>query len=725
MPKKYRFNRTQLAAYIDAFAGNSGEPVAIRDIEHGANTHIPQRVVSLPVGSPFAQDLAAHEALHITSTSPNAARYLDEGTMMLLNSLEDGRMERKSFHKKRGLRVQFQRNLVDQTMPQIKGEAWIIQAIKSLYLEVAGYEYDSQNLKPRARELAKKFRESGLRDAARAAKTTEELLPIVERVFPLFDEVADQIASRGRKAKSAQMPEIPQEGAGKGNPNLRTGGQEPRSGAQSQGVESDGSTSQNASPSPESAKTPSAGAGGVGSDPSTGKVNETDSQTYDADERRHEEEAASRMGGQSQVSESHKEINSDGKNDKVVGGATSDSIRRRARSLAKKLDALKPEATLWGDNVEQSTYFAPQTNVVAASTARGNNPINKVDWDLENGTDEFGRVALSVGSGKVGYDGKFVNVVPVKRSEYYRSSEAIVNGDKAAAANMVAEVGGYANALAMQMRTFSQTNAGRKHRQFARSGKLDTRRASQGTLGKLDIFREPHIGRNGGSAFVLSVDLSGSMTEGAAHTTMLKDFAEEMVKHEASVFRLAQDWISNGHKTKLDMAAARQEMYGRRGIIPPLYYALQSAALMSSALSRSSIAHEVHAFSDWRVGIAKRFNDPLTHETLANMWMWGGGGTPAAEGLAVAWERLKAVDAKKRVVIQFTDGAVAENVKDLVNDIKREGGIVIGVGIGAYGVDEDNRRLYPEFIDCKDPSELPTKMASLLRKLTQRGIIGE
>ena len=57
--------------------------------------------------------------------------------------------------------------------------------------------------------------------------------------------------------------------------------------------------------------------------------------------------------------------------------------------------------------------------------------------------------------------------------------------------------------------------------------------------------------------------------------------------------------------------------------------------------------------------------------------------------------------------------------------IRKEGGIVIGVGIGAYGVDDDNRAMYQEFIDCKNPSELPSKMASLLRSLTMRGIIGE
>lgn len=719
MPKKYRFNRNQLAQYIDAFAGSSGDPVVIRDIEHGANTHIPQRVVSLPVGSPYAQDLAAHEALHITSTSPTAGRRLDEGTMMILNSLEDGRMERKSFHKKRGLRVQFQRNLVDQTIPQVQGEAWIIQAIKSLYLEVAGYEYDSQILKPRARELAKKFRDSGLRDAARAAKTTEELLPIVERVFPLFDEVAEQISSRGRKAK-ANPEAAPQMEGG------RTGGQEPRGGTKGQGVGSGDPQSGREAPSAanqDAQNGQSARGVASGGNPSTAQVKETESTTYDADERRHEGEASQRMGGETQVSDSRREINSDGKNDKVVGGATSDSIRRRARSLIKKLDALKPEATLWSDNVEQSTY-APQTNISPA-TNRSTSPLNKLDLDLESIGDEYGRVKISIGSGKVGYDGASVTVVPVKRNEYYTPSEESVKQDKAAAANLVAGIGGYANALALQMRTFSQTKAGRKHRSFERTGRLDVRRASQAALGKMDIFREPDTGRSGGSAFILSVDLSGSMTEGAAHTMYLRDFAEALNTHEGSVLRLAQDWIANGHKDKLDLESARKEMYGRRGIIPPLYYALQASALMSSALSRSSIPHEVHAFSDWRVGIVKKFSDPLTHEALTNMWTWGGGGTPAAEGLAVAWERLKAVDAKKRVVIQFTDGAVAENVKDLVESIRKEGGIVIGVGIGAYGADDDNRRMYPEFIDCADPSELPVKMASLLRKLTQRGIIGE
>lgn len=723
MPKKYRFNRNQLAQYIDAFTGEAG--VVIRGIDHGANTHIPQRVVSLPIGAPFAQDLAAHEALHITSTSPHAARRLDEGTMMLLNSLEDGRMERKSFHAKKGLKVQFQRNLVDATMPQIKSEAWIIQAIKSLYLEVAGYEYDSENLKPRAQEFAKRFRDSGLRDAARAAKTTEELLPIVERVFPLFDEVAEQIKSRGRKAKQATQPEIVRS-------DVRTGGQEPRSGTQQGEGQSDGSPSGNGTPSPVSAQGQDeaktnggsgVGAAADGNDPRTDKKLEyTQSETYDADERRNEREAANRMGDHTVGEVSPAQVNVDG-NDKVVGGATSQSIRNRARSLAKKVNAINTEAaSLWETADVQAAVYAPQPTITASPIRGG--ALSDPNWDPSDvGEDSYGRkkmVRLSIGSGKVGYDGGNVSVDSV--------AETFVQGDiktlDDAAKRLVSGIGGYANALSLQMRTFSQTRAGRKHRDFERNGRMDVRRATQASLGKMDFFKQQDSGRSGGSAFVLSVDLSGSMQEGAAHTYNLQDFDGELLKIEERIQRLAQDLVNNGTTEKLDLEFATREYYGRRGLIPPLYYALQTTAMMSTALSKASIPHEVHTFSDYRVGIAKKFNQPLTTEVIGKMWSWGGGGTPAAEGLAVAWERLKGISASKKIVVQFTDGAVAENVKDLIAEIRREGGIVIGVGIGAQGIDDENKKLYGEFISCETAGDLPAQMAKLLRRLTMQGVIG-
>ena len=722
MPKKYRFNRNQLAQYIDAFTGEQG--VVIRGIDHGANTHIPQRVVSLPIGAPFAQDLAAHEALHITSTSPNAARRLDEGTMMLLNSLEDGRMERKSFHAKKGLKVQFQRNLVDATMPQIKSEAWVIQAIKSLYLEVAGYEYDSENLKPRAREFAKRFRDTGLRDAARAAKTTEELLPIVERVFPLFDEVADQIKSRGRKAKAATQPEIVRSEA-------RTGGQEPQSGTKQGDGQPSGSPSGSGTPSPVSAegqdeaKTGSNGVGAAadGNDPRTDKKLEyTESETYDADERRNEREAAARMGDHTVGEISPSQVNVNG-NDKVVGGATSQSIRNRARALAKKVNAINAEAaSLWETADVQAAIYAPQPQVTASQVRGG--AMSDPNWDPSDlGTDSYGRsnmVKVSVGSGKVGYDGTEVRVDSVADTFVYGEVKDLDD----AAKRLVSGIGGYANALSLQMRTFSQTRAGRKQRSFERNGRLDVRRATQASLGKMDIFKQQDSGRSGGSAFVLSVDLSGSMNEGAAHTGNLQDFDGELLKIEGRIQRLAQDLVNNGTTDKLDLDFAAREYYGRRGLIPPIYYALQTTAMMSTALSKASIPHEVHTFSDYRVGIAKKFNQPLTTEVLGKMWTWGGGGTPAAEGLAVAWERLKGISATKKIVIQFTDGAVADNVRDLIAEIKREGGIVIGVGIGAQGIDDENKKMYGEFISCDTAADLPAQMAKLLRRLTMQGVIG-
>jgi len=110
---------------------------------------------------------------------------------------------------------------------------------------------------------------------------------------------------------------------------------------------------------------------------------------------------------------------------------------------------------------------------------------------------------------------------------------------------------------------------------------------------------------------------------------------------------------------------------------------------------------------------------------LAKMWKWGGGGTPAAEGLAVAWERLKSIEAKRRVVLQITDGAVADNTKDMVARIRSEGGVVIGVGVGAWGINDNNASIYgSDFIKVNNPAELPAKMGKLLRRLTAQGIIG-
>jgi hypothetical protein len=551
------------------------------------------------------------------------------------------------------------------------------------------------------------------------------LLPIVERVFPLFDEVADQIKSRGRKAKPATQPEIVRSEAG-------TGGQEPRSGTQQGQGQSDGSPSGSGAPSPVSAqgedgaKTGDSigrGAAAGGDDPrSDKKLEYTESETYDADERRNERAAAERLGDQTVGSVTTTQVNVNG-NDKVVGGATSQSIRNRARSLAKKVNAINAEAaSLWETADVQAAVYAPQPTITASRVKTG--ALSDPDWDpSDTGTDSYGRsklVKLSMGSGKVGYDGAEIRVDSVADTFVHGEIKALDD----AAKRLVSGIGGYANALSLQMRTFSQTRAGRKHRSFERNGRLDVRRATQASLGKMDIFKQQDTGRSGGSAFVLSVDLSGSMQEGAAHTGDLKDFDGELLKIEERIQRLAQDLVNNGTTDKLDLDFAAREYYGRRGLIPPIYYALQTTAMMSTALSKASIPHEVHTFSDYRVGIAKKFNQPLTTEVIGKMWTWGGGGTPAAEGLAVAWERLRGISATKKIVIQFTDGAVAENVRDLIAEIKREGGIVIGVGIGAQGIDEDNKKLYGEFIACDTAADLPAQMAKLLRRLTMQGVIG-
>jgi hypothetical protein len=157
----------------------------------------------------------------------------------------------------------------------------------------------------------------------------------------------------------------------------------------------------------------------------------------------------------------------------------------------------------------------------------------------------------------------------------------------------------------------------------------------------------------------------------------------------------------------------------------PLEYALQTVAITTNALTRVNIPHEIHGFSSDSVGIVKKFKTRFNNLMLSKMWSWGGGGTPAPEALAIAWERLKSIDSKRRVIVQITDGAVSDNTKDVVNSIRSQGGVVIGIGIGAWGISDENASVYGnDFIKVEKIADLPAKMGRLLRRMAAQGIIG-
>ena len=157
----------------------------------------------------------------------------------------------------------------------------------------------------------------------------------------------------------------------------------------------------------------------------------------------------------------------------------------------------------------------------------------------------------------------------------------------------------------------------------------------------------------------------------------------------------------------------------------PLEYALQTVAITTNALTRVNIPHEIHGFSSDSVGIVKKFKTRFDNLMLSKMWSWGGGGTPAPEALAIAWERLKSIDSKRRVIVQITDGAVSDNTNDVVNSIRSQGGVVIGIGIGAWGISSENASVYgSDFIKVEKIADLPAKMGRLLRRMAAQGIIG-
>ena len=713
MPKKYLFNQSQLATYIDAFTGQSGT-IVMPSTEKGASTHLPTRFVQLPVGALNAQVLASHEALHITSTDGDAGKGLDQMEHLILNVLEDGRMERKSFHAKRGLKWQFQTQLVDEFFPTLLTEPWAIQAIKCFYLEVAGYEYATNMIKPRAQKVVALFITRYL-NKVRAAKNTGDLVPLIPLILSLFDEVAETTKGAGRKPKKSAVGK-PQQG-GIPDPTKRTQGQGETE------VESD--PSQSTSGGNEQGN-------GEPTPPSSGKPILRESRTYDATEQAHKSALDERLGNDKGTSGGSRVLTTDGY-DKVVGGATTDSLRKRAKSIMRAIEGIvKPEA---GDmyRVAPTLSYGGVASVKPSGISKSD--ISDVNLDL---FEDQNSIMVEVrSSGALGYqDDKSIRVANIgkerlqtRKDNEYKDAEESEKLEGSAVDMMTSPFGGVANALALQMRVISQTAASKRVKRNERSGRVDVRRASQMRVGKVDVFNQQDDGNVGGSAFILSVDLSGSMYEGGQiNGSSIYDTLTSRAEYIASQGKRYQEYLKERAVYGLSSYTEKEWLDEDNRYycsVSPAEYAIQSVAIAGSALERNRIPYEVHGFCNYQVGIAKKFSSRLTKTMLAKMWKWGGGGTPAAEALAVGWERLKSIHAKRRVILQITDGAVSDNTKDMIATIRADGGVVIGIGVGAWGIRDENASIYGnEFVKVENPAELPAKMGKILRRLTAQGIIG-
>jgi hypothetical protein len=248
-------------------------------------------------------------------------------------------------------------------------------------------------------------------------------------------------------------------------------------------------------------------------------------------------------------------------------------------------------------------------------------------------------------------------------------------------------------------------------------------------VGRFDVFNTQDKGNPSGAAFVLSVDLSGSMYDGGYGygSLMGETMARRAEKQESQESRW-EEYLKE--RTSYGLEPSSKEDWIAEDVrwhltSIPLEYALQTVAITTNALTRVNIPHEIHGFSSDSVGIVKKFKTRFNSIMLSKMWSWGGGGTPAPEALAIAWERLKSIDSKRRVIVQITDGAVSDNTKDVVNSIRSQGGVVIGIGIGAWGISSENASVYgSDFIKVEKIADLPAKMGRLLRRMAAQGIIG-
>lgn len=664
--KRFKFNRGQIANYIEAF---TGEKVSVLNASNGGSTHIPSKVVRIAVDHPGAADIAAHEALHITSTDPEASRGLAYHEHFILNALEDGRMERKAFHAKPGLKTQFQRNIVNAAIEQMKDEAWLIQSIKAMSMTVAGYDFDKRVLKPKARKVIARF-EAEIAPKAREAKTTNDLVPLIPQVIDLFNEYD------GVPFGQTPEPTPP--------PSIQIGDDEyepidvPMQPKADEDDEADEGAPRMPVVNPEGDATES-----------ERETYSREAVSYDATDRSMDEDAEDAIAKyEGREDESHDDLSAAGEADsvngidKVSGGPTANRLIQQASRLASKIHRLE-------DRISKSVDDSDMVEASEAITVRESKRVESVkvdtplaDPDAKMSGDYFNPVSILNGSvtatGSVGYSGYGMRLSNLTDRKLDSVKLANIK-------NVQDLVRPLCNSLALQMRVFSQTNAGVRTRDHQRYGRLDTRRSYQLAGGRSDVYRQSESGGIGGSAVVLSVDMSGSM----------------------------------GYRMQYDLNAEVQSEQSS-----PNTHALAAALMMGEALDRVGIPYEIHGFAGSVIYIIKKFNDRMRLESMYSIYDDVGGGTQAAESLAFGWIRLSGVKATKRIVIQITDGSVGLNTREVANLITGKGGVVIGVGVNG-GDDSYNMNIYPNFVGVANSRDLTQKFAALIRRLAAKGVLGE
>lgn len=116
--------------------------------------------------------------------------------------------------------------------------------------------------------------------------------------------------------------------------------------------------------------------------------------------------------------------------------------------------------------------------------------------------------------------------------------------------------------------------------------------------------------------------------------------------------------------------------------------ATQAVIALCEVCSAMGVPVEVVTFEGYRVGVVKSFDESLATVRSRIGSIGAGGGTPTAEGLWVAGNRLVARKEERKILMLVTDGAAndMDGAKQVADMIERSGIELYGIGLGTEAI---------------------------------------
>jgi len=639
---KYKFSPSQLLAYGQAFTDDNN-----LDIREGARAQHAKHIIAVPYADPDAASLVSQEGLRLLKSTDMAVPLAAQ--RVVLDALENGRVQRQSFLEHPGLKAQFQ-DRVDTQEEFLPNEEWWIQALMGLGYDVAGYDFDKSKLDPKAQKVIQRF--EPIRKQVQRAESTNEVFQLVDKVLALFDEFEvspEQAGLPGGGSDSGEQSDQQQEqnggqGQGEGQGQQGQSGQSGNQGDDGQGQQG----SQSQSPSQQQKQSP-----GQSQQP-----NRTPPPVSNPlkDPYKNPQDQLDKL------------------EDKTKNKQKRDERKEAASGNGAISSGTRPQQPTSSGTTQAPTIMPPQMKDIES--------IEKMDRkgtvSLENTPGGEGITHVS------GMRIKFVDWREPQRGWSDRGEKTYYALQ--AAINYLSR----SMLILLQSKDRTGMNYGEK------SGTVDTRRAYK--LGGADfgIFRQPVAEKDTRPVILMTTDMSGSMGN-ISPGVFGQDTAEE--------------------ERHLEVTAS--------------YHAMRSSMVIAGALAKLRIPFEQHGFESTgtyynggnMIYVFKGFSDSwgLRVSRAMGRLSGGDGGTPAAEALLAGWARLLCRNEPRKILIMVTDGGIDSDVKDVVKNIEKAGGIVIGVCVGQYG--DESMKMFSYSFTVKTVSEMPGKFSALLKKLLNDGVL--